>query len=632
MPPKGARGRGSSRGGRGRGGKASAAYATSESGEQLSQTATGDVAGNTVDSKKSAQDQIMNDASTQHSPNSSPVDIPTETPAPTPIRPDVQRESSARGRQDAARESSSIGGRGDSTVAAAASGKSKFKPKIIRRDLSEREKLKHAAENKERRDREFAERGLARAARRGARGGRGRGDAMGRGTLPGRGAGTPLGPFSEAPNDFKQPAMGGFGVFSGPAASFGGGGGGGGSGGGSGGSGSFNRIKSEGGTSTWRSNGGGLRGETGSDDFYEPNYPGEEDGVRVDIEHINLVSDDDEPVITKVNKVKGKVVQSKSGLRPVRLDRHEHKERVAIVNTDSAVPLPAADAEDNKDLLLVDQDDVVVPLGATLPDREWKGVFNDEDDVKVKVKFELDVPMALDSIPSPESKRSKDALLNDETPVSPEIKKSRSNSYSKKKKKIVKPVLQTEEDKAEYERHLEDVAILANELGGLQTATSKDANGDVNMDTGEESQVDKKEGRLYLFQFPPILPPLCHPDHAGDEVEVTGSNARGDVFLKLEGQEEVQIKSEVKDNSTPLQPDELIGEEGFIGQLIVRESGKVELSWGGTSLVVGRGVESTFLSTVVVVDERQGMDEGVAMGMGQVMGKFVVTPDFEKMI
>jgi len=82
--------------------------------------------------------------------------------------------------------------------------------------------------------------------------------------------------------------------------------------------------------------------------------------------------------------------------------------------------------------------------------------------------------------------------------------------------------------------------------------------------------------------------------------------------------------------------DDFVHEEGWIGKLIVRESGRVELDWGGTHLLVGRGAEAAFLSNALVVDgiERGppggGAPEGKATSMGQVMGKFVVTPDWEK--
>ena len=82
----------------------------------------------------------------------------------------------------------------------------------------------------------------------------------------------------------------------------------------------------------------------------------------------------------------------------------------------------------------------------------------------------------------------------------------------------------------------------------------------------------------------------------------------------------------------------MVQEEGWIGKLIVRESGRVELCWGGTNLLVGRGVDAGFLTTGVMVDMIEkgppggGAPEGKALSMGQVMGKFVVTPDWDKMV
>ncbi|RDW94880.1 hypothetical protein BP5796_00643 [Coleophoma crateriformis] len=616
MPPKGApRGRGAGRG-RGRGGKAAAS--TAPEGDQPS-TDTG------IDGAASSADPVTNATSTQPSPNSSPADVPTETPASTPNQPPIQRAPSSRGRGDSARGASSSRGRGDSTAGAA---KSKFKPKIIRRDQSERDLLQQQAEKRAEQLRKDAEFKASRAAKAMMRGrGRGRGDAMGRGTLLGRGGGgTASGPFAMAPDEIKS-SGGDFTGFSVSSGGGGGGGGGGGSGGRSGGFSTSKGIKTEGG-GTWGSGGGsGGRGRNPGDaDFYEPNYPDEDDGPRIDIERINLVSDDDEPVVTSVTKVnKGKAAPGRGGLRPVRLDRVEHKERVAIVNTDSAVKLP--DDDDDTDVVTADGNAASRIAPPAEPQREWKGVYLDDEDVKVKP--EPDASLVLASIPSPELKKAELVPGAKNEIVSPVAKKTRSHSHSKKKKEK-KPVLQTEEDKAEYERHLEDVAILANELGGLQARA--DSDGDINMEGGTEAQVDQKEGRLYLFQFPPILPPLCHPDEAGGDVEIVGTTTHDNEFTKLEGQEEeVMIKTENKDDFFQGR-EQLVSEEGFIGKLIVRESGKVELSWGGTSLVVGRGVESGFLSTVVVTDDRPGMEEGVAMGMGKVMGKFVVTPDFEKMI
>jgi DNA-directed RNA polymerase III subunit RPC4 len=77
--------------------------------------------------------------------------------------------------------------------------------------------------------------------------------------------------------------------------------------------------------------------------------------------------------------------------------------------------------------------------------------------------------------------------------------------------------------------------------------------------------------------------------------------------------------------------------------LVLRESGKVELVWGGTNMKVGRGIETHYFSMGGVVDgmdswkkDENGEDipltnggKGKSMAMGEIMGKFVVTPDFK---
>jgi DNA-directed RNA polymerase III subunit RPC4 len=72
------------------------------------------------------------------------------------------------------------------------------------------------------------------------------------------------------------------------------------------------------------------------------------------------------------------------------------------------------------------------------------------------------------------------------------------------------------------------------------------------------------------------------------------------------------------------------------------------LDWGGTSLQVGMGTDVQFLQDAVVakfndksdVQGAKGKEEehdetafgGEVMGLGQVRGKFVVTPDWEEIV
>lgn len=414
----------------------------------------------------------------------------------------------------------------------------------------------------------------------------------------------------------------------------------------------------------------------------------------MDIEAINLITDDedDEPQFLGSKNVKGKgKVSSHKGLRPVRLMREEHKERVLLVNTESAVkPPPESD------------DDTPIVVEARSTGRKVK----DSGDVKIK-----DEPRTTPEPSSPEMKHSPDSRrniqdslanivpINDDAPsdasASPESKKDR-RVRAPAIKKIKQPVFQTEEDKAEWSRHLEDVSILTRELSDMQSSTSSkgkgkevDGEGDAVMDdapTAADEEAQKwGNGRLYLFQFPPVLPELYNPKDpkprnpilvkreeeeaaakAKEELEILGSmKGKNKQTIKdrpdLTGEALPPIKTEIKKEDTDAivetpaekakreqdernrkkKKPEVIHEEGFVGKLIVRESGRVELIWGGdgknggTTLLVGRGAEASFLTTGVIVDSVErgppggGVPEGKAMGMGQIMGKFVVTPDWQ---
>jgi DNA-directed RNA polymerase III subunit RPC4 len=385
---------------------------------------------------------------------------------------------------------------------------------------------------------------------------------------------------------------------------------------------------------------------------------------------------------------------NKYGLKPIRLHREEHKDRISQVNTEPAVkPAPESDSED---LPTIDE---LRSTGARYKGKDVKGVYRDlGEEVRVKTEPGLELPRR-ESItetsqtpvapPSPRSKRKAKAQIlasssaidldseheEDAIPAVHKDRKSRRHS----KKKDVKPVLQTEEDKEEWERHLEDMDVLAKELGGLQgnlNSRSHDADGDFTMSDGPR---EKDPGRIYLFQFPPVLPELYNPltsqkpmpkgslktekeDEKDKEkgkgkgkgkdpdVDMTGMSAGAKA--KGKGKQTVELTEtavKIEEDAIPAdtavkhtsdgarkKKDEFVHEEGWIGKLIVRESGRVELNWGGTHLLVGRGAEAAFLSNALVVDgvERGppggGAPEGKATSMGQVMGKFVVTPDLER--
>ncbi|QSZ37068.1 hypothetical protein DSL72_009160 [Monilinia vaccinii-corymbosi] len=552
-------------------------------------------------------------------PNTLPATVPAEASAQT------SDQASATTSADPQTESAVTRGRGGTSMRARgeATGRARFKPKNIRRDQADRERLEQEERDRKAANQEKAEREARRAQRGRGSAGRGRGDAMGQNRGAGRGApvSSATGIFSVAPAAMdRKGGMSGFAI----ASARGGGGGGSGSGGGGGGGG--------GGGSSGSGFGGGVNVLSAENSAtFDPEYPEEGDGQprKVNIEMINLVDDDDDDDIAG-SSTGGKGGFKSRSFAPIRIKREEHRERSNMMVSDpelAEVDKKQANGAEGKK---AGED---IEMATDLPDKHRaKGEPGLESPTMSKFP-EFKVPS------SPEEKKR----LKKE-PISPQ--ESRVKRPSRKKDKI--PVIQTEEDKFEYERYLEDVDILAEELRLLRGNvgnTSKDkgkgkavdADGDVGMDGREQDEsqpeVNHAEGRIYLFQFPPVLPRLFNPQVENQEdFTVTKSSEKIDLTddqdkVKKES-EEVIIKTEP--NLTP-ENEALISEQGYIGKLVVRKSGKVELGWGGTSMAVGRGVPAAFLSQIVLAEGPKGeAPEGVATGLGKVMGKFIVTPDWEK--
>jgi DNA-directed RNA polymerase III subunit RPC4 len=292
--------------------------------------------------------------------------------------------------------------------------------------------------------------------------------------------------------------------------------------------------------------------------------------------------------------------------------------------------------------------------------KEWKGVYDDDTDKVANIISEpgLSPPQTfknpLTTIQSP----SELPPASQPSEI-PKEQKVRRHSHSKRKDK--KPIIQTEEDRAEYARHLHDMAVLRHELGGLQTNTDEGSEQPQNVEGDAETEEPVQEnthGRLYLFQFPPVLPKLYNPlTSTNPNITAKPSDKKSSIDLtksttsetsknpnsKVKAEPEAIIikKEDDLEASNEHEKEKFVNEEGYIGKLIVRESGKVELSWGGTNMVMGRGASAGFLSAGVVVDgmglwgddrgNSNANGEGKAMAMGEIMGKFVVVPNWERL-
>ena len=396
----------------------------------------------------------------------------------------------------------------------------------------------------------------------------------------------------------------------------------------------------------------------------EPQYPDDDGSApRVDIELINQSSDSDDDVIfagiRSVNKGKGKAT-GKGGLKPIRLDRKEHKERSMIVNTEPSIKLELEEA---------DADGMIIDEGRSSKAAKVKERRAYDSGVKIKTDPEVIPRMTytreatkLDSPPS--APLGPDEVGADHSNTKPEHTARAQFSVGTEWKATPRvsretpkvPVIQTEEDRAEWARHLEDVEILRRELGGMAASLrprnrGKDTEGDTDMEEAENEGIPKQvleDGRVYLFQFPPVLPKLfnaettSNPNHEDFEMIVPVDLTKEDKQVKSEEVIEVkQEEQEIDEMRRRQDTDKLVTEEGAIGKLVLRQSGEVEMVWGGTSMKVGRGIETSFYSLGAVVDGMMhSMDErtetvpenlvkrGKSMAMGEIMGKFVVTPDW----
>lgn len=580
-------------------------------------------------------------------------DTPTGTPAP-PGTPGVQGLDSQT-RRTATPGSAATRGAKKNLLAKPRAG--------IRRSKEDRAAL-DAAHNARRAE----EAKRTRPPRKFERGGRGRGRGGGRGGFMGereRDAPIASGPFSagtvQANVSRRRPGGGTF-MSVGASGAFGGGqssgsGGGGGSGGRSGGP---SRIKSEGGD-----DGVAYVGDYESDSSVE-----EVQGPRKkDIDYINLISDDEGGPAPGQAPIRVQRVEHRDRNQPITtekskqdagkmLDDLEKKSAAAKAGVTPRTPSPTATRKGKqraKD-----------PETAT-EEHKWKGVYSDsegEHEAAVSVKPDPDA-MEVDHEQQDESQPTPKA------PTSPEKRKSRS-------KRTVVPETQTQEDREEWERHMFGLETLRDELGEITTlqppsAPATDAGGDTNMAQEAPAEVnDKRADRVYLFQFPPVLPDLKLAEPGSAPAATTTSDEPTD------GPSAEKVKAEPKSpelsRSIPAAPvagaanntaDKPIKIEdatapalgpgphlasGRVGKLRIHASGRATMDWGGTSLQLNMGVDAQFLQDVVVVRQYQEdikEDEedrekaaalaaeeigGEVMAFGQVKGKFVVTPDWAEIV
>ncbi|KAI9158709.1 urease accessory protein [Paramyrothecium foliicola] len=495
----------------------------------------------------------------------------------------VERASATPGPSVATRGAPAIRRGTTARASRAAPTTGRFRPKNVRRDEAERDSLARQEEEKarERAAAELRARGRSRF-----RSKRSRGDAMGsRGGFGRAIIGGASGPFA---GGFGGAGGGRFG-----SRPLGGPGGGGGS---FGGSGYARGAKSE-------SNGGRSFNEVDGGRFREPR-------INADRLHANTPDEDldseDEAMMTALGSKTASVL-------PMGIYRKEHKEEEVVVATTAELEA-AENATGEEESLWVDGDG---PNAQSLAAQPEEGVWDtDSKPVVIKKEPGTDDFMDLDAKLPTEQEETKPAV---------ELKKKKALPQD-----------------AEDQMIQSDLNLLANELG----AVTIEADGE-----SKSEGPANKDGRLYLFQFPPVLPPLKHgampqpsakvkaePEHVNlldtiasakdaSPVDLTQDSSAGQGTGAGGGDDDGHDELENEHGFMS----ELLTKGGMIGKLRVRKSGRVELDWGGRTLEMNPAAGMNFLTTAVIVEENDekpqtGVVGGESIGMGKIMGRFLLAP------
>lgn len=394
------------------------------------------------------------------------------------------------------------------------------------------------------------------------------------------------------------------------------------------------------------------------------------------IDQIEVDSDEElgDVADSKKGKIPLRYANLEKGLRPVRVERREHEERVVSVNMESSTSKPAQ-AETKAE-------DEVEEVRAKKTRPEDDSLFVRDDDViepQVKEEPVDDDQTMADAVPHVGETTHDDGFLPAQkvkvrrrlSPKTPEPEPAPAPVPPSKPAVAKDPrsLLRTKEDIEEYERHAKDLeAVLellsvepkesraeqseAAEAAEVSTEAPETAEGDKEKeekaeDAEEDETKDKLAGQLFLMQFPPMTPNLIVPGTGGSTEEaatedtqaVPGGTRSGEAAVKLESGE-VEILDGA-DGTTSKQPSKILTaadwqlRAGRVGKLNVHKSGRVTMNWGGISFELDRATSVDFLQEALIVSAPEDgipEEENRVWAMGQLSGKFTVTPDWEKML
>ncbi|KAJ5938898.1 hypothetical protein N7466_002032 [Penicillium verhagenii] len=414
--------------------------------------------------------------------------------------------------------------------------------------------------------------------------------------------------------------------------------------------------------------GGGFRGRGGGPARGRARYgftgsrdredDSSDDELRMSIDQINLESDEDDEM---AEDGKGKMPvrgRREKGLRPVRVTRHEHEDRVVAVNMESSSSKAAEIRQQAQEEAAEVVDDKPTPPEVSDEEPHVKDEPTDDADTPME-----DLPLPSDDELLPRQRYRVRRKTSEPKSVEPRTEKT---------KEVVPPapqrdpreLLRTKEELDEYDRHLDDLEHVRNLLSHQEPEPESESEPQTVPETtpGEDTATADAEppaeklanqhllGHLFLMQFPPMTPNLSIPgstEAPSQETIRPEPQAQPQPQVKSENEgEDVQIMgdTEAESNGTS----KLITAAtnwslpaGRVGKLNVHKSGRVTMDWGGISFELDRAAAVDFVQEALIVSSPDPEEAGQppkddvrhqAWSMGQLSGKFTVMPNWDAML
>lgn len=325
------------------------------------------------------------------------------------------------------------------------------------------------------------------------------------------------------------------------------------------------------------------------------------------------------------------------------------------MNTDKIVDFEYITIEDDEETKTKDNAPVLLPKGMMREDPKE----SDQPDIITKAELEAaerGEPTVISSSTSDDDDvfyNENDTEMKDDGRKWPGAKEARSIKIEgediteidtlTQRRALKKEEQKAEKKKAKYQDLEEEMQAekLASQrlLFGVQSDEDSDIEGE---GVKEPRKPQIMDGGLYLWQFPPVMPPLHKANKPKNYSLVKDEPKDDDIVMTnvpvhdSRDKKPVDLTSdETGEGSAKMQQSENEEEpEGFVGKLIVRKSGKMQMDWGGMLFDVSTGIPVNFFRQAVLTEEDDEKKpdgyHGTAYGMGQIMGKFNAVPHFSE--